>query len=500
MADRSEVIKQSDLLNRLVLDGNTMEELGRVEVLWMYPQVNRVLGFICKSGFLGTRKTAYKLPQIKALGENSILAVGEADKTDATRVQKLESLIHYEVWTDTGNRVGVITDCLFRLRTGVITRYLLVSDRWAGIADGVYLLSPKHIKSFGGKRVLVSEDASKSLKVYSEGIKQKLDSMREFLEAEYQQITQGLRSLLQRAQTTTHQAQEQLEHLTDQTKAQAHSVSEEARQKAWSLRDQVKERGQFWVEQAREKSQHWAEELKERTETLGESWGDRFWDDETQTLNIDAEEIPDSIFDDDEDASYTPASSPTHAFHASQDQLQDESDWDDDDTDWENDTSDTSDPADYWDEWDDWDDEITPGDPHVSSQGAEPERPVREHLLDSTLDSDLASANQNSADQRGVDGTSEDSVPRSLELIDGTPKPKADAASDSEPNLSDETPTQSQAPRQSADSTVWDEDEFTSFNAHPSTSGSGSHEAATSTSQKTIDASMLNDEDDDPWI
>lgn len=56
MAIPPEVLKQSDLLNQLVLDRNTMEELGHVDVLWMHPPVHRVLGFICKSGFLGTKK------------------------------------------------------------------------------------------------------------------------------------------------------------------------------------------------------------------------------------------------------------------------------------------------------------------------------------------------------------------------------------------------------------------------------------------------------------
>lgn len=56
MATQPEVVKQSDLLNQLVLDRNTMEELGHVDVVWMHPPVHRVLGFICKSGFLGTKR------------------------------------------------------------------------------------------------------------------------------------------------------------------------------------------------------------------------------------------------------------------------------------------------------------------------------------------------------------------------------------------------------------------------------------------------------------
>ncbi len=51
MTTQPESIKQSELLNQLVLNRDTMEELGRIEVLWMYAPSHRVLGFIAKSGF-----------------------------------------------------------------------------------------------------------------------------------------------------------------------------------------------------------------------------------------------------------------------------------------------------------------------------------------------------------------------------------------------------------------------------------------------------------------
>jgi uncharacterized protein YrrD len=65
MASRPTVVQQSELMQALVLDRNTTEDLGRVEMLWMHPQSHRVLGCICKTGFLKARKLAFNLPQIK---------------------------------------------------------------------------------------------------------------------------------------------------------------------------------------------------------------------------------------------------------------------------------------------------------------------------------------------------------------------------------------------------------------------------------------------------
>jgi len=53
----------------------------------MHP-VHQVLGFICKSGLLGTKKTAFNLEQIKTLGANSILDA----KPVETDSEKFESL------------------------------------------------------------------------------------------------------------------------------------------------------------------------------------------------------------------------------------------------------------------------------------------------------------------------------------------------------------------------------------------------------------------------
>jgi len=259
MATQPEVVKQSDLLNQLVLDRNTMEELGHVDVLWMHPPVHRVLGFICKSGFLGTKKTAFNLAQITRLGVNSILVNAQPVETDSEKVRKLESLIDCEVWSDAGNKIGRITDCLFNLKTGVITQYLFVSSGWGGMAGGIYLLPPTKVLSFGRKRVLVSEAAAQTLTVYREGIKQKLTKARNVFKDDYIQVTQEVRSLAKQAQAATEQAKER-----------AQILAEQAKQKVHSLNQQLKEETQILAKQAQEKSQILVEQVKERAQTVSE--------------------------------------------------------------------------------------------------------------------------------------------------------------------------------------------------------------------------------------
>jgi uncharacterized protein YrrD len=251
MTIRPEVIRQSELLNQLVLDRNTMEELGRLEVLWMYPQTHRVLGFICKSGFLGSKKLAFKLTQIEARGVNGILTHAQPEETDLGKVKRIVSLINHEVWSNTGNKIGKITDYLFNIQTGAITQYLFVSSGWAGMTGEAYLLPPTKILSFGVKRVLVSEAAGRNFAVYQEGIEQKITKAGDFLKKE---ATQEWRTLAQQTQAATQQAKSRLNDLAEQAKESAQSLSNQTREKVQTLNEQLKDKTQTWLEQAREKA------------------------------------------------------------------------------------------------------------------------------------------------------------------------------------------------------------------------------------------------------
>jgi uncharacterized protein YrrD len=220
MATTPEYIRQSELLDQLVLDRTTMDELGRVEVLWAYPKVHRVLGFICKSGPLGRRKTAFNLDQIATIGD-SVLVGSKPVETDADRVRQLESLLGCEVWTDDGHRVGKISDYVFHLETGTIRQYLLTSGGLRGLAGTTYALYPSQILTLGRSRVMVSAGVVPGLEVYQAGLDQKIreelrqvgDTLREQKAPAQQEVRSLMSRAKSKAKTLAEQAQERLEAL-----------------------------------------------------------------------------------------------------------------------------------------------------------------------------------------------------------------------------------------------------------------------------------------------
>ena len=334
-----DIIKHSEVLNQVVVDSTTMEELGRIEVLWMYPQINRVLGFVCKSGFLGSKKAAFKLPQLESTGHSGILVSGDGEPTVAAKVKQLESLIHSEVWSDSGEKVGQIIDCLFNYRSGVIVRYLLVPGRLAGITDGVYFLSPKAIKSFGQNRVLIDADAAANLKPYRKGWKYKLAEVRDTFKEEYvDEVTGELRSFAQKMQLFSKEAMHKVEHWGDR------------------LRDET----QIWIEQAKERGQAFYAKAKTSGQTIfdqirteGLSFNDHMQD----TASRPDSEIPQDVTFPQDDVSGSTSAMEDY----------DRESWDDEWNDWEDEQDgsveqQTTPQTDEWEtqsaeEWDDWTDE-----------------------------------------------------------------------------------------------------------------------------------------------
>ncbi|MGB3614710.1 MAG: PRC-barrel domain-containing protein [Elainellaceae cyanobacterium] len=231
MTHPSDILQYRHLIDRPVLDRQTMEEVGRVDTLWMFPQRNRVLGVVCRPGRFGAKRLVFKLTQMDASGDG-LLMQGDPEPTVAAKVQQLESLIGQEVWSDRGERVGKIVDCLFNPDNGVILRYLITPGSWASITDGTYLLSPKQIVSFSAKRTLIAADDIDDLEVYQPGLRQRLAQIRAMLKEDYvDSVARELRSLSSQVQDQVQgiaeRAQEQMETLFQRTRQRAQTFSEE---------------------------------------------------------------------------------------------------------------------------------------------------------------------------------------------------------------------------------------------------------------------------------
>jgi sporulation protein YlmC with PRC-barrel domain len=256
---------------------------------------------------LGKQKSAFQLGQIDAINSNGILIHGDPEPTEAEKVRRLQSLIDDEIWSNEGNRIGKIIDCLFDARSGKITHYLFASAGWAGMLTEVYQLPPAQILSFG-QRVVVAESELSSFEIYQASIPRKLTQLGETFKED---VVEEWSAATRQVEAKTEQAKEQFQQLTEQARERALRLSEQFKQKAEVFTEQFQETTQTLLEQAREKGQTLAEQLKEGSHTLS-----RQVEEGIENLTIpevpeaDLEDWDDDWFDDLDDAPETQPKQP----------------------------------------------------------------------------------------------------------------------------------------------------------------------------------------------
>lgn len=219
MSAKAEVLKQSELLNRLVLNRHTAEEVGRVTQLWLDLQAHRVVGLTCKSGFLGGKKHHFTWEQVNTIGSDSILVNSLKEETEPETTELLESHIGVEVWTDAGNKVGKLVDYIIEPETGAVVNYLYSSSGWQEIIDGIYTLAPAAVSSVGKKRIIVLAAAVKNSEKYTEGVHERMSQAAEFIRSDYNKTLQHVESLKQGVPQVR-------DNLTDQAKAAGDQLKE----------------------------------------------------------------------------------------------------------------------------------------------------------------------------------------------------------------------------------------------------------------------------------
>lgn len=235
MSTKAELLKQSELLNRLVLDRHTTEEVGRVTQLWLDWQAHRIAGLTCNSGFLGGKKHHVAWEQVNTIGSDSILVNSLKEETESETLEPPESHIGAEVWTDVGNKVGKLVDYIIEPETGAIVNYLYSSSGWQGIMEGIYTLAPAAVSSVGKKRIIVLEEAVKNSEKYSEGVDERMSQAAKFIRSDYNKTLEHMESLKQGVPQVT-------DNLTDQAKAAGDKLKERFSEGKDSSQKRVKKR------------------------------------------------------------------------------------------------------------------------------------------------------------------------------------------------------------------------------------------------------------------
>jgi uncharacterized protein YrrD len=249
-------IQQSNLLGRLILNRETTEEIGHVKEFWLDPTLHQVTAIVSESGLLGRTKQFLRWEQVEAIGEDSLLASLALEASEGTP-QGSEVVIGHELWTNDGNKAGTITDYCFDLQTGAVVAYLFHSNGWQGITDGVYLLLPEAVLSTGTKRFIAKADQVKQAEQFSEGLRDKLNQVTEYLKKDLARTRQEMAVLKESGQSTAAQVKGKTQQATAYVQTTVSDISEQAQ----GVTQQVADRAQSTLTEAGERIQHTAHDV-----------------------------------------------------------------------------------------------------------------------------------------------------------------------------------------------------------------------------------------------
>lgn len=232
------VVHQSELRNRLVIDLDTTDELGRFAYFLLDVTNHQVEGLVCRSGLLGQEQTPVMWVQVESIGNDSIL-IRRSGGVITERLDDALMIESQEIWTDSGNKVGHLTDFGIDPDTGLVKHYLFTAPGWQGFTEGVYKLQPEAIVSTGKKRMMVHQTALETASQYSPGVQGRVTGA---LHQDLEQTHQDWQKVVSSAQTAADQVQQQTQKLTGQAQSKVGGLFGEVKRRSKQLRAQVNER------------------------------------------------------------------------------------------------------------------------------------------------------------------------------------------------------------------------------------------------------------------
>ena len=231
-------ICQSQLRDRLVIDIETTEEVGRLDEFLIDIKNHQVEGFTCRQGLLGRERIPVMWVQIESIGQDSIL-VRRHGNIITQRFDQALVVSQQAIWTDSGNNVGHLVDYCIDLQTGAVTQYLFSAPGLQGLTDGVYTFQPEAVVSAGRKRMMVRRQDLEAAPQYVPGIQ---DRIANAFHQDFEQTRQDLQGIMDNSQGIAGQVRQQTKKLTEQTRSQFGQLFGEAKRRSKQLRAQVNDR------------------------------------------------------------------------------------------------------------------------------------------------------------------------------------------------------------------------------------------------------------------
>ncbi len=114
----------SDLFRHRARCDNGIDH-GPGVTVWMHPPVHRILGWATRPSTFNNDRHVWRLDQICALSNEEVYVKGLPSVSQPLTLQLLPSLVDAHLLNPKGQKLGIVADFLFNLKTGHIQYYLI---------------------------------------------------------------------------------------------------------------------------------------------------------------------------------------------------------------------------------------------------------------------------------------------------------------------------------------------------------------------------------------
>ncbi len=275
---RPTTLLRSALASRLVIDLRTAEELGQVHQVLVDVHTQRVVGLNCGGGLLQRGGQPFLWEQVTSVGRDGVVIRTEPAGSEVNQaLQDALSLANLELWSDHGDRVGIITDFAFDPRSGGILNYRFVASETSSLAPGLYELATDGVVSIGRRRMMAHDQSLRQATLIDPEVQTppREAAKREVFGYDIPDPRQGW-------ETAVEGTREFREQFGDQFQGRGEKLRAEAQEKLGGFLGNVKKR-----------TRHLRHQMRETVTdiTAGLPSGQRLEDDDVKTIEVDSKEL-----------------------------------------------------------------------------------------------------------------------------------------------------------------------------------------------------------------
>ena len=178
----------SNLLKLNVRCDNGIDH-GPIVRAWMHPPAHRILGWISRPSSLKLQREVWRLNQLKGINKQEVYVKGNFSISDEQTLERFPTLMNANVFNKSGQKLGLLADFVFEIKTGDIKYYLVSRSNPLIPGTSRWRLSISQIIDKQPGSISCDIDTFEDLPIYKASLKEEVLSRSRKWKTQFEDLT-----------------------------------------------------------------------------------------------------------------------------------------------------------------------------------------------------------------------------------------------------------------------------------------------------------------------